>query len=232
MINLLKFQIMKEKIMKLISKIVTTLLIGVSLTSCITSNPKKSTDDVLKNPHIQREYKSIVKLVSDDGRFFCSGVVISDTQVLSAAHCFTWLKENSFSVVSIENSDETALVAHARVSGYNIRADTAIVNGDFKRFSQMEIDADPSSDILINPQYDLVACGFPYGGKVICYPLTNATKMIDGISFNGQMYAGMSGGPVIDLNTGKVLAVNHAVAPGFVIVAPIINLYYGLHLIE
>ena len=35
---------------------------------------------------------------------------------------------------------------------------------------------------------NLVSCGYPYGGKPVCYRLSNLEKYVDMIGASGQMY--------------------------------------------
>lgn len=217
--------------LKTASKILLTILVGVGIgltTSCATKSVTQKGLDSASKP---AKFRGIVKLKTVDNIFFCSAAIISDTQAVSAAHCFMGLPANEFVVESIANENKKVLVAGANVAGYNGRADTALIVGDFSDFDKFEIDTNPESDILVN-DYNLVACGFPYGGKLVCYKFSGPYKMVDGIAGEGQMYAGMSGGPVIDLKSGKILAVNHAVAQGFVMVAPLINFFQSLRRVE
>lgn len=177
-------------------------------------------------------FPALIKLTKD-GKPFCSGVVISDTEVLTAAHCvsqftpFGMMVISDFSVESLQKAD-LITITPVIVEGVNPRQDTAILVGDFRLYKKANIRVLPEEDILVN-NYRLASCGFPYSGKEVCYTLSGAEKMIDVIGFSkGQMYAGMSGGPVIDLDTGDVVAVNHAVGENMVLVAPIVNLFEGL----
>lgn len=213
-------------------KIFFTILLGVVLglvsSSCATKSYTQQGLDSSKTP---AKFRGIVKLKTVDNIFFCTATIISDTQAISAAHCFTHLPANEFIVESIANEQKKVLVGGANVVAFNNRADTALINGDFMDFDKFEINTDPEGDILVN-NYDLITCGFPYGGKLVCYQFSDPYKMVDGIAGKGQMYAGMSGGPVIDLNSGKIVAVNHAVAQGFVVIAPIVNFFQSLRRIQ
>lgn len=218
--------------LKTVSKVVLTVLAGFVIGSTILSCTTKSlTQEGVKSAVTTGKFRGIVKLKTVDNMFFCSAVVISNTQAVSAAHCFMHLPANEFIVESIANENKKVLVAGANVVAYNGRADTALIGGDFSEFDQFQIDTNPESDILVN-DYNLVTCGFPYGGNLVCYKFSGPYKMVDGIAGAGQMYAGMSGGPVIDLKSGKVLAVNHAVSQGFVVIAPLVSFFQSLRRVQ
>lgn len=210
----------------------TILILGTiaSVSSCVSA--KKNTEKGLNSYKVKSDFRGIVKLRTVNGTFFCSATVISPTEAIGSAHCFFHLRENSFIVESLPNENGEIVVALSYIEGINERADTALIRGDFKNFDQFEIDPSPSSDILINEDYDLVACGYPYGGELICYKFSDPFKMVDAIAGKGQLYAGMSGGPVIDLKTGKIVAVNRAVAEGYVVVSPIVNFFESLFKVQ
>lgn len=212
---------------KTLSKVLLTIMLGVAIgffTSCSTTN---YTTQGLNNYKNKGKYSGIVRVVTTDGKFFCSAVIISNREAVSAAHCFMGLTENEFIIESIPNEKNQVISAPSFVVGINPRADVALIYGDFTDFDNYQLETNPESDILVN-NYELITCGFPYGGKLVCYKFTNPTKMVDVIAGIGQMYAGMSGGPVIDLKTGKILAVNHAIGQGIVLIAPLTNFYPGL----
>lgn len=172
-------------------------------------------------PAASGKYPALVRLFSQDGGR-CSGVVISDKLVLTAAHCLDGKP------LIIESVGQALRIA-GRPMMANPRADYGLVFGDFTAFSKLETQRDPSKDILYFPS-NFVMCGFPYGGATpVCYPVTgDLTKYVDKIRTEGQLYPGMSGGPVIDLNTGNVVAVNSAVMPGGVLIAPLVGLFVVL----
>lgn len=172
-----------------------------------------------------KKLPGIVRLSTKDGQFFCSGAVISDTEVLTAAHCINpYTRDMTISSIPVKGK---VYETPGTATMFNPRSDTAIVTGNFKEFSKLKFDSNPEDDILLH-DYDLAACGFPYAGRLVCYRLSDPIKMVDVIGAKGQLYAGMSGGPVIDMATGTIYAVNHAVTESIVLIAPIISLREGL----
>lgn len=202
-------------------------LIAILVTTTFSCQKKElSANEVIKLVTEPDKIPGIVRLSTLEGQFFCSGAVISDTEVLTAAHCVTPLTRNMIiTSVKVKDSVETTT---GFATMLNPRGDTAIVTGDFKKFSKLKINSNPEDDILVN-DYDLITCGFPYAGPLVCYRLTETFKMFDVVGGKGQMYAGMSGGPVIDTNSGVVYAINHGVANSFVLVAPTISLRQGMY---
>lgn len=188
----------------------------------ISSNSKVPTAEVLQMTTKDGKFPGIVRLTMKDGRFYCSGAVISDTEVLTAAHCII----NMPLELDIESATFEKFKVPSIAYSLNPRADVAIIKGDFSKFSKFKFDSSPISDILVN-NYDLAGCGFPYAGELVCYRMELPVKMVDVIGVIGQLYAGMSGGPVIDMNTGIIYAVNHAVTNEMVLIAPIVNLKAG-----
>lgn len=204
------------------------LAIAISKTKKIF-NSNVPTEEVLAMTTEENKFPGIVRLIlKEQDKFYCSGVVISSTELLTAAHCVYQLPPEMV-VESMEVNKEKIRVNGVAVA-INLRADVAIIKGDFSEFSKFKYDPSPAADILVN-EYNLAGCGFPYAGELVCYKLKDPVKMGDVIGLKGQLYAGMSGGPVVDLTTGTVYAVNHAVMPEFVLVAPIINLKDGLQII-
>lgn len=175
------------------------------------------------------KYPAIFKLTRD-GRAFCSATVLTKTLALTAAHCV--VMEGPFGLVnatgmvarSLRAADGSVLKVNTEVINANPRGDYALLSGDFSKFSTLQIDDRPSSDILYN-KYNLITCGFPWGGTGVCYRIMDPEKYVDFIKAKGQMYAGMSGGPVIDMNTGTIYGTNTGVTDGFVIIAPIVNIF-------
>lgn len=194
-----------------------------------------------QTPLGDNEYSSLVRLEmpmeNGKSRFFCSGVVISKNLVLTAAHCVMeggmfeqpTMREDPILVKSEYQKGKKQAVAKAVAYAANGRGDYAVITGDFSKFNVARITTSPTFMYSLSTQ--LVACGFPWGSKThVCYPLE---KRKDGklmksfaLGFNGYLYPGMSGGPVVDRVSGLVFAVNSAVDPDRdeLVLVPIIGL--------
>ena len=156
------------------------------------------------------------------GTFVCSGVVIGKTTLFTAAHC---IPDEMVLEVRAANGVRTGIIAYA--VGGNPRADLAIMRGRLKRFQPLTYSASPKV-ILNNIESNartIIACGFPYGGELLCSPVLDRRMFAFHISGRGYLYPGMSGGPVIDEATGTVIGVNSAVTEKNILLAPLIEIW-------
>lgn len=183
--------------------------------------------------YTDKQFISLVRLETADGKFFCSGAVISDDYVLTAAHC---LMDNSLVpginkkvilIKSIVNPDGSQKQVKALAAGLNNRADYGLVKGNFKEFTKVKILVKPNMfRELVGP---MVTCGFPWGAEDICYATGEGFSIYyEHFITHGRLYPGMSGGPVLDLATKNVFAINTAVADGGIILSPLIGLFETL----
>lgn len=158
-----------------------------------------------------------VRLHDKEGKFFCSGTVISKNYVLTAAHCITTdsytLEEKDIMVVGMGKTGKGSGVSiPSKAAAANNRMDTGLLMGDFSLFEFAQIEIDPTK-IIFNTKGPFVTCGFPLGGKLFCPPvqLTGISNfMLEG---NGVLQPGMSGGGLYSENTGKIIGVNSQIIP-------------------
>lgn len=209
--------------------ILATCMVAVLAAGLTTKSDEPNPIPKLRTivPEVVGKFLPMVRLTDVNGKFFCSGTVIADNMVLTAGHC---LNDKPLLVESIDNVKGEILVAQALPIMINQRADYGLITGNFTGFSKLKIETNPYKDLLYH-QSTLVACGFPWGSTPVCYPIRgDLKKTFDGFTADGQLYPGMSGGPVIDTKTGTVVAVNSAVFEGGIVVMPLIGLFESLGL--
>lgn len=184
------------------------LLATLLLTSC-----------ALNKPGYTPKEPAIIRILDAQKNFMCSGSVISDKYVLTAAHClggaaFIQSRENSLIMVSVLS----------RVG--NDRLDIALLISDLRQFEKERVDINPAS---ILGTYFKRACGFPMGGELYCRNFTQTTRKYFQFSCPIDAYPGMSGGPVYSRWSGAVIGVISAVGPdGETLWSPAVELYKTL----
>lgn len=169
---------------------------------------------------------SIVRLYSvTDGSFVCTGTVISATRILTAAHCVEVAVGQAAAEIRTKDGKRTGL--YAFLAGANARGDVALLSGAFKQFAPLRIETGFLKVManLARSSGDITACGFPYGGALLCVPITKRHMAAFQIGGKGFLYPGMSGGPVFDETTGSIVAVNTAVTETEVILSPLVELH-------
>lgn len=169
----------------------------------------------LGTPPSDPQYDPIIKLaIKDDA--FCSAFVIDANYALTAGHCI----DNGFGgmledEIQIQLEDGTDSKITAKAVGINNRTDVGLIKGDFNKFQFLIVNF---YTFPINVREgDYVTCGYPYGQKrLTCVRFVPVNNSYFAIAGKGFLMPGMSGGPMIDLNTGVVLGVNISVGEGLV----------------
>lgn len=161
--------------------------------------------------------------------FFCSGHVVAQNMIVTAAHCLSNLQLNA--PVLIMSPYDYSKFRMAFVASYEGQSDQALVTGDFTDFDTFPIATDAKTiiNILENPKTRLISCGFPHAGNLLCTPMQIVGRYGFQVEVNGFMYRGMSGGPVIDLNTGYQIGVNTAVAGPNALISPLVEMWSNLN---
>lgn len=179
------------------------------------------------------KYSSIIRLHGPSG-FVCSGTVTGPATIVTAAHCLAGARAVIGATPSFDVRSSTGrpLGITGYLGGYNGQADQAVLTGDFKLFSTRHVVTDPK---LIIKRFEegknLMTCGYPYGGQLFCLPINNPKQFLFQFKATSYLWPGMSGGPVIDEETGSVLAVNTAVMlppngdDTFVILSPTVEIF-------
>jgi V8-like Glu-specific endopeptidase len=188
----------------------------------------------LKGKHLSYEipvtkYSAIVRLHdADSGRFFCSAAIISRTQAVTAAHCvvsqfmgFAMPTQKKIEVRPANGKPTGIQVTHIVADA---RTDQALITGNFDDFEAMELETEPAEVINSFKTEELSACGFPYGGKLFCSKITHAEAKDFWFAADGNLYPGMSGGPVISQVTGKIIGINTAVDGSRCLLTPTVEL--------
>lgn len=178
---------------------------------------------------IQTTYLPIVRLHDPMLGFICSAVVISDTTALTAAHCI--FDEWTLSPVTVQyivwDLLYTKEIKNVIPVSFDRLRDVAVLNGNFREFSKIKPDfSGMLQQDLKNTQIKI--CGFPGGGELFCNSITYVSNWFFQMKFTGgQLYRGMSGGPVmVQDNNGEwwLIGVASAVFFNSIIVAPIVGI--------
>jgi len=151
---------------------------------------------------------------------FCTAAVISNKYAITAAHC---LKGFEAGAVFAANEKGNLIVEVKAVAGSS-QTDVGIITGDFSSFMKFRFPR-TAEDLMSMRLGELVSCGFPMAGSMLCSKVKlNGTRLFS-INGEGNLYPGMSGGPLFDLNSMTVIGVNSSVTEdGSSQYGPLINL--------
>lgn len=164
---------------------------------------------------------SVVRLIMSNGRTYCSGVIVGRSIAITAAHC---IDENQTTVIVRTQKGDIIITRPVNVDH---RMDRAILIGDFSGQIKAKLVTDPAkaSPALRSKTRRLVACGYPHGARLYCSEFKPSGKQDFMFKGQGTGIPGMSGGPLLDADTGEVFAVTSQVSEiGEICVAPLFEI--------
>lgn len=164
--------------------------------------------------------------ISVNGAFTCTGFVVSQIYIVTAAHCVEELHQ----VVQIHDSSKEIFILGEVVGIYD-PMDQALIRASIgNRIAPFK--ADFTGQLLSKATTQVITCGFPGGQpNVLC----NA-GLLSGSRFfmrtgSGALYKGMSGGPVLVLDEKEnvvVIGINSAVDSKGIIIGPLISFSHNM----
>lgn len=165
-----------------------------------------------------KKWGPVVKLYDQGGNFFCSGWVVDNHYIVTAAHCLaTQTDDLSKSEIHIYDSKDTNTLIKGKPAGIANRTDFGIIEGNFSDFQKL------STNFVsygFNKPGIYYTCGFPYGGDLACQPFLPVSNNYFLVIGTGYLVPGQSGGPVLDPD-GIAVGLNSQVSERGVCVAPI-----------
>lgn len=167
----------------------------------------------------------IIRPVPGGGVIYCSGTVISDKLILTAAHCMTpTMFDFAPPTITIHTSADVDIGITAQILSYSQNSDLALLGGDFHTLDHRNTVSGAAAINKAFKEQEILICGYPHNGRFTCSKVKRPTNANFKFSATGWAYPGMSGGPVVDLSTGKVIAVISAVDGDQVILSPLVEL--------
>lgn len=206
-------------------KVIASIAITVSVAGYIAF------DMVSKKFQLNDTIKAAtVRLHNEEGRFFCSGFMVDEHTVVTAAHCV--MEYGMFGPVGLRQEPIQVRSAAGRLISMGIpkagnsRADLAIIEISAELDeATLPLESDPTAITESLGSHKLLLCGYPYGGKLYCAEYKNLSQYWLTNQGNGTSWPGMSGGPLVDLDTGKVIANLHGATENTIIVNPFIEIW-------
>ena len=155
---------------------------------------------------LPRAHGPLLHLKDEEGRPMCTGFVIDDNYAITAAHCVYGKGGKNITAKDHANKDPI----QTRVVGYYARGDYALLKADFTTYARFKIEQTHPLGRLLEGRM-VATCGFPLGQLAsACNPAMILSPMDSFFLAKGELYPGMSGGPVIEPTTGLVVGLNSA----------------------
>ncbi len=194
-------------------------VLTIILSGCVTA--KKLPVFTPAAPTSALKAPPVVYLLDKHDNQICSGTVVSEHYVLTAAHCL----ESTAKVAAIDNSNITVKITNFTEYA---RMDIGVLVGDFTAFNALEIETVPLEILSAITAAPLVGCGAPLGGSYICQPFENSRRMYFQVESSAFVYPGMSGGVVLNMSNNTVVGVITAASTQGVVWTPTIELLHSL----
>lgn len=179
---------------------------------------------VVKPKKVDNRFNAVIRILVN-GYTNCSAFVISDSMAMTAAHCVDDFNPLSHALADKDKKHFQAFAIYKA----SAHLDQAILLGDFTRYKKLPLKKITNG--IEGNKGPFKTCGYPYGGKLICFDWEFKTTRYFNLSGKGFLYGGMSGGPLIDWSTGQVLGINVSVsAEDYSNISPLVNTleYFGL----
>lgn len=169
----------------------------------------------------------------DGNMIYCSGTVVDDVHIITAAHCLTPTDKDILPpTIEIRRADNLPIGVIAQIQAFDPRTDVGILFGDFTTLMHRTALSGAEDINKAFREHTIVICGYPLAGRFTCSKLTDCKNSNFKFSCKGFAYPGMSGGPVVDSDTGNLVAVTSAVNDDEVILSPLVEVWKDLHVDE
>lgn len=172
----------------------------------------------------------IVRL-TNQGRTYCTGSVVNNTTVITAAHCVATDSPIGIIIntgpIEVRSDDNRPHNTFGKVRSLSMQLDQAVLHGNFAIYNKLDLIDDVATlQRHRNHEEPLLACGYALGGKLYCNKVTYHDLNNFMWSVDGVLLPGMSGGPVLTPD-GSIIGINDAVSGNKSIISPTYNIRGG-----